>query len=342
MSLLHTENLDIGYRPARRPVVSVAEGLHLELLPGELVCLLGPNGAGKSTLLRTLAGMQPPLAGDILLMGESLAGLSAQALARRLSIVLTERLDTGPMTGYSLVALGRHPHTNWLGQLRPHDEALIQWAVAAVGAEALAARPVTELSDGERQKLLIARALAQEAPIILLDEPTAFLDLPRRVEIMRLLHHLAQSTQRAVLVSTHDLDLALRSAHRLWLLSRQGQMQVGAPEDLVLNGAFQEVFHSEGIEFDSFTGMFRVQAPARYQIQVKGEGLAALWTRRALERVGFSITTDAPWSVEVHADHSPPQWQLRHSSQQFPPSPSIYQLLQSLRQHFNPASVEQT
>ena len=294
--VLTTHDLTIGYT---RPALTVAEGITVELRAGELACLIGPNGAGKTTLMRTLAGMLPALAGHVELGGENVSTLKARELARRLSVVLTERVNVGNLSAYGLVALGRHPYTDWSGRLEKHDEAVVRWAIEAVGAKALAHRPVDELSDGERQKILIARALAQEPLAMLLDEPTAFLDLPNRVEVLRVLRQLSRMTGRAILLSTHDLDLALRSADVIWLLPGGGPLQVGAPEDLVLSGAFEAAFQSEGVIFDRQTGAFIIRTPHTGSVDLVGEGLAALWTRRALEREGFRIEHPASVRVEV-------------------------------------------
>jgi iron complex transport system ATP-binding protein len=289
MNILQTHDLTVGYT---RPHRAVAEGLNLTLAAGELVCLIGPNGVGKSTLLRTIAGLQAPLAGQITLLGDDLAHLSAHDLAQRLSMVLTERVDVGLLPAYHLVALGRHPYTDWSGRLTAHDEVVVRQAIEAVGAVALAHRPVNELSDGERQKIMIARALAQEPDLMLLDEPTAYLDLPRRVETMSLLRRLAHETGRGILLSTHDLDLALRGADRIWLLPHDGPMQTGAPEDLVLSGAFEAAFQGEGVLFDRQTGSFTIAENHRGRIKLEGEGLPAVWTQRALERAGFEISSN--------------------------------------------------
>jgi iron complex transport system ATP-binding protein len=295
-AILVSENVSIGYK------TPIHENVNLELLAGELVCLIGPNGAGKSTLIRTLAGMQRPLAGRVLLMGDEVQRMDSRSLAQRLSLVLTERAELGLLTGYALVSLGRHPYTDWAGNLSPRDEKVIRWAVAAVGAEEIAPRYVGELSDGERQKLMIARALAQEPALMILDEPTAFLDLPRRVEMMQLLRRLAHETNRAILLSTHDLDLALRNADKIWLLPRGAKMAVGAPEDLVLNGAFEAAFRSEGVVFDTLTGWFRAPIESQREISVIGNGVRAIWTERALERAGFLLVKAAPLCVEVLED----------------------------------------
>jgi len=301
--VLETCDLAIGYSaPVRR---QVAEQITVQLWPGELVCLLGPNGAGKSTLLRTLARMQRPLAGQVRLQGEDMGQLKPRDLARRLSVVLTERIEVSRLTVAALVALGRYPYTEWSGQLSAADDQIIHWALQTVGILELAHRSVTELSDGERQKAMLARALAQEPTVLMLDEPTAFLDLPRRVVIMNTLRRLAREGNYAILLSTHDLDLALRCADRIWLLPLQGPVQVGAPEDLVLNGALQTAFQSEGVEFDSYTGSFKLSQPIVGHVALSGDGLARRWTERALERAGFSLNeqaTDLHITVAVDID----------------------------------------
>jgi len=313
-AILATEHLSIGYAPRRGPRRIVASNLNLTLHAGEVVCLLGPNGVGKSTLLRTLVGMQPPLDGRVWLDGVDLSTLSAREIARRVSVVLTERVEVGQLTVYALVALGRHPHTDWTGRLTPHDEAIVRQALEAVNAVNLAGRLVHELSDGERQRVMVARALAQEPLVMVLDEPTAFLDLLRRVEIMRLLRRLAHETQRAMILSTHDLDLALRSADLLWLMAPGGVVHVGAPEDLVLGGAFEATFAAEGISFDSHQGHFRIHPPTQRRIALIGDGVTREWTARALERAGYAaVTPDEPVGlcIAVTGDGRQPCWEVR-------------------------------
>jgi len=217
------------------------------------------------------------------------AALSAQDLAQLLSVVLTDRVQVGILSVRDLVALGRYPYTDWTGRLTPEDDAVIEWAIRSANAQALTHRNVGALSDGERQKVMIARALAQQPEVMVLDEPTAFLDLPRRVEMMTLLQKLAHETNKAILLSTHDLDLALRSADRIWLLPEGGPLQVGAPEDLVLNGAFERAFQSDGVRFDTQTGAFQMQAQKGESVVLFGEGQSAYWMRRALERAGFWV-----------------------------------------------------
>ncbi len=291
--ILETHDLSIGYRLQKHARKVVAQQMFLSLLPGELVCLIGPNGVGKSTLLRTLTGLQPPLQGTVQVEGRNVASLSPLELAQRLSIVLTERVNVGMLSVFALVALGRYPYTDWMGRLSTEDREIVEWAIWSVGAEDLSARHVTELSDGERQKVMIARALAQQPHVMILDEPTAFLDVPRRVEIMSLLHHLANDTGTAILLSTHDLELALRSADRIWLMSADGQLDVGAPEDLVLSGAVERIFTNERVTFDPEHGAFLIAKPQHQRVTLQGNGIAGLWTRRALERAGFQVVSEA-------------------------------------------------
>lgn len=298
--ILETRELAIGYKGHRRPVRVVAHGIDVALTAGRFVCLLGPNGAGKSTLIRTLAGMQAPIKGTIFIAGEPLHALSARVLAQRMSLVLTQRVAVGMMPVMSFVALGRHPYTNWMGRLRREDKAAVSRALRDVGIEALAHRPVCELSDGERQKVKIARALTQEPQVMILDEATAFLDLPRRVELMNLLQRLAHESGRAVLLSTHDLDLALRSADRLWLLPPGGPLREGVPEDLVLEDAFSSTFSDEGIAFDKGSGAFMVAGRKKGAVALYGDGAPAIWTRRALERTGYRVVAGDATEISVH------------------------------------------
>lgn len=298
--MLTTSFLTIGYHHP------LASGLNLELRPAELVCLIGPNGVGKSTLLRTLAGMEKPLAGTVWLEGENLHRLPPLELAKRLAIVLTGRVESPLLTARELVSLGRHPYTDWLGRLTVRDKESVQRAMQMTDTLHFGARPLAQLSDGERQKVIIARALAQEPKTLLLDEPTAFLDLPRRVELLQLLRRLARQTGTAILLSTHDLDLALRLSDRLWLLSSAGKMEVGLPEELALNGAVARVFQSEGAYFDHAIGAFRVHQPVHGPISLEGNGYGVTdaWTWRALERLGYEVhngNSHHPVRVEVLA-----------------------------------------
>ena len=244
-SLYH---ITTGYR-SRHATHVVASDINATLPQGQLTCLLGPNGAGKSTLLRTLAAFQPPLAGEILLEGRPLTSYTTQELATRIGIVLTERPNIQGMTVAELVAMGRSPYTGFWGQLHDDDLAQVEEAIRLVGIEKLRRRNVNTLSDGERQKVMIAKTLAQQTPIILLDEPTAFLDYPSKVEVLLLLRRLAHQMNKTIFLSTHDLELALQTADNLWLLAAGEPLLIGTPGELAESGALPRFFHGPGIEF---------------------------------------------------------------------------------------------
>ena len=296
--VIETNNLSIGYmlKGGRRKCVH--ETLDLRLYAGEVTCLLGLNGAGKSTLLRTLCGFQPPLAGEILLDGKPLAAYTQGEFSRKVGVVLTEKTNAGGITVYELVALGRHPYTGFFGRLGQEDKTIIETSLQAVGIAHKAGNYVSELSDGERQKAMIAKALAQQCPIILLDEPTAFLDVTSRIETMVLLHDLAVERQKAILLSTHDLDLAIQLGDCLWLQERERPMVCGTPEDLILSGAFDTFFNKGEIGFDSRTGKLHIKAPS-IPVGVEGEELLAHWVGNALIRNGFKPSASSPDYINV-------------------------------------------
>lgn len=212
---LRAQDLAVGYR-SRGAGRAVLERINLDVHPGELVCLLGPNGIGKSTLLRTLARLQPALRGSIEIDGAPLEKLSAADLARRIGVVLTERISVESLPARRVVELGRYPHSGWLGRVSAHDRAVVEWAIEAVGATRFADRDIGRLSDGERQRIMVARALAQEPLLLVLDEPTAFLDFSSRTAVMELLRGLTRAGPLAVIVSTHEVELAWRTADVIW------------------------------------------------------------------------------------------------------------------------------
>ena len=287
VAAIETKGLCIGYllKGGKRKVVH--EDLNLQLVSGEVTCLLGLNGAGKSTLLRTLCGFQLPLGGEIRLMGKPLSGYSQANFSLTVGVVLTEKTNAGGITVYELVSLGRHPYTGFFGQLKKRDHVIIEQSLEAAGIAHKANNYVSELSDGERQKVMIAKALAQETPVIYLDEPTAFLDFPSKVEMMQLLHQLSRQTDKTIFLSTHDLELALQIADKIWLMDKVNGVTIGTPEDLSLNGSLSNFFARKGIAFDLETGLFRVANEYTSQIRLAGHGQKYAMVRKALQRNGI-------------------------------------------------------
>lgn len=301
MISLSTYDLSIGYSKKKNNYI-VQSGLNLELRPGELVCLIGPNGSGKSTLMRTLAGLQKSLAGDVFVSGENIHNLSQQNKALLISMVLTDRVDIDNATVFDIVSLGRFPYTHWWGGIAVEDKKIISDAIDLVHLNDKADQYLNELSDGERQRVMIAKALAQDTPIILLDEPTAHLDLPNRVEIMLLLHRLAHQTRKGILLSTHELDLALQAGDRIWLMDSKNGIECGVPEDLVFNGSFDKTFKSKNYIFNASNGNFSMNYPMVKNVSVSGNKTRMYWTLRALARAGYQVVENAEITIFINED----------------------------------------
>ena len=231
----------------------VASQLNATIWSGQLTCLIGSNGVGKSTLLRTIAAFQPKLGGALLVEGQEIQQYAAKELAQRISVVLTERLIMSNMTAYEMIALGRSLYTGFWGQMNESNRQVVDEAIELVGIQPLAKRMIDSLSDGERQKVMIAKALAQETPIILLDEPTAFLDFPSKVDMLQILLRLSREAHKTIFLSTHDLELALQIADQVWLLDDDHKLHMGPPKALASDGTLPSYFAAKGIDFDPET-----------------------------------------------------------------------------------------
>jgi iron complex transport system ATP-binding protein len=295
--LLSTKDLSVGYTPGN----SLFEKLNLSLSTGELVCFMGPNGVGKSTLIRTLSGLQDPLAGII-----------SDRSEKQIAVVLTDRISASHMTARELINYGRYPYLNWNISLSDKDQEIINRSISTVHIHSLLDKKLYELSDGQMQMVMIARALAQETPVLLLDEPTAHLDLNNRVEIMNLLRRLARIDGKAILVATHELDLALQTADLIWLSMLDKSIKTGVPEDLVLDESLDKVFQLKG--FDLKTGKVQHEAHREISVALFGDGYKYLWVRNALERMGFNISN--PGRFQVNIDESE-KLLLRFNGKQF-------------------------
>jgi iron complex transport system ATP-binding protein len=295
--MISAQELSVGFR-SRGKEQMLFEKIDVHLPPGELVCFMGSNGVGKSTLLKTLAGLLPPLAGKV------------TGLDQNVALVLTDKITAINMTVYDLVSFGRYPYLDWRISLSPSNIEIIEDAIRQVHLESLRNRKLNELSDGQLQLVMIAKALAQQTPVILLDEPTAHLDLNNRVEVMNLLRSLSRKLGKSILVTTHELDLALQTADLIWLATANKKIKTGIPEDLVLDGAFDEVFQFKG--FDLKTGKIEHEAHRKKEVQLLGTGYSFLWTKNALERSGYRVVEKAEIQITVFGE-SKTLWKLNGS-----------------------------
>jgi len=297
---------------------------------GELVALAGRNGSGKSTLLRVLAGLADPVSGQVQIDGIAMGAISRQEKARRISFVSTGLVSGDDLTVTEMVALGRYPHTGWWGALETGDKEMIKAALAAVSLEKFANRSVRSLSDGERQRVMIVRALAQDGEVIILDEPTAFLDLPNKFEMIHLLHQLSRKN-KAIIYSTHDLEAAWSYSDKLWLLYNSS-LHEGSPEDIGLSGLYNKLFKDSTVRLDSRTMRFRPERKTNKDLTLEGEDKEMLrWTKMALYRSGFTTSSASGESLIVHCISSgeKPEWILEHQGTR-ETFGSIYELISFL------------
>lgn len=330
--MIRLENLSVGYR-TKHGTNAVAEAINAEVKSGELTCLLGANGVGKSTLLRTLSAFQPKLAGAIYLEDKELDEYTDRQLARLVGVVLTERPDVQNLSVKDLIGLGRTPYTGFWGAMHQIDHDAVFRAAHLVGITHLMGRMADTLSDGERQKVMIAKALAQETPVILLDEPTAFLDFPSKVEMMLLLQRLSRGMNKAVFLSTHDLDLALQLADKVWLLGTGGRLSVGTPEDLALDGTLSRFFIRPGVAFDAGTGLFSVDTSCTRRVCLHADGLPAVLIKKALRRNGIEAVDEVQTDVCIEVKDG--LWFLVRRGQQPQAVASVDELLRLLLTSFS-------
>lgn len=320
---IELKQLSVGYDQPGEAPLEVLKNINLTAAPGEMVALIGCNGIGKSTLLRTISAFQPSLAGEIQISGKGLKTLNPKEIARIMSFVSTETIRIPNLSVFDLVAYGRFPYTNWIGMLADEDKSVVSEAIENVGLSGMAHKPVMHISDGERQRAMIARALAQDTPVIILDEPTAYLDVSNKYEIFHLLQILASEKKKTIILSTHDLNIALREVDKLWIVTETGNYQ-GAPEDAVLRGWLNLMFKNENIGFDEKEGEFFFRKNFKAKVKVEGEGLSLIWTLRALNRKGYQIVMQAEPDFRIIAQDN--RWELISSGGENV-FRSIYQLL---------------
>ncbi len=330
--ILSFDNLEIGFVSGRYRHILLPP-LNGSAKEGELIAVIGKNGIGKSTLLRSITGLQPVISGDLKLEGKSIIQYPRVKLAEKVGYISTEIVRVSNMRVYDLVSLGRYPYTNWLGRISDADDKIITGAIVKTGMGQFRDRPVTELSDGERQRAMIAMILAQDTKLMVMDEPTAFLDISSKFEIIHLMHELTRTRAKTIVFSTHDLSTAVNQADKIWLLKEQGILE-GAPEDLMLEGSFKTLFDESKVMFNSSDGTFTIPNEAKGKVFVSGGEEKRYWTEKALIRAGYSVT-DKKSSIEVEAPGGQnSKWKCRtpETAQEFN---TIYELIAWIRDgHF--------
>lgn len=286
--ILTIDALRIGYKAGGEEKV-VLQDLNSTALRGELIAIIGKNGAGKSTLLRTITGLHRSLGGKIYFEGKNILDYSRMELAQKVGYISTEIVRASNMSVYDLVALGRFPYTNWTGRIDKENHRFIMEAIENAGMMPFRSRYIGELSDGERQRAMIARILAQDTGLMVMDEPTAFLDIGSKYEILHLMHNLAKTSGKTIIFSTHDLHMAISQADKIWLLSDLNLME-GAPEDLMIQGDFDHIFDSSAVKYNSDHGTFTFRSDEKGSIYIEGEGILRHWTEKAVNRAGFAVS----------------------------------------------------
>jgi iron complex transport system ATP-binding protein len=283
------KGVSIGYHERSSASVVVKRDLSIKAMGGEMVALIGGNGIGKSTLLKTIAGFQTPLGGELLIRQRPASAYSSEELAREMSFVSTEIVRVANLSVREMVGLGRFPYTGWLGQLGEADHQIVEEAIQQVGLSGYENRPINRISDGDRQRAMIARALAQDTSIIVLDEPTAFLDISNKYEIVRILHKLADEQGKCIIYSTHDLNTALSKSDRIWLMLEDKVVE-GIPEEISTKGYLSELFpNNHHLYFDADKGDFSIRKEKKGIVNLSAVGPQLLLASKALERLGFEV-----------------------------------------------------
>jgi len=308
--ILSIESLLIGYLSGKKSKI-LLPALNAKAYHGELIAMIGQNGIGKSTLLRTITGLQVAINGTINIDGKPISNYSRIDFAQHIGYISTEQVRVSNMKVYDLVALGRFPHTDWLGKLTGNDHAIIMDSIEKVGMQFFINNYVTELSDGERQRVMIARVLAQDTDLLVMDEPTAFLDIKSKYEIVHLLHDLSKKRGKTIIFSTHDLNIAVSEADKIWLILKDS-FKEGAPEDLIIGGALDELFKDSLVRFNQADGSFTFRNEFKGNFNLKGEGISKLWTEKALNRAGYSLSySNEGLKIEVITQNGELRWLVR-------------------------------
>ncbi len=330
-SILSIQNVDFGYLTKSMKNTLLSE-VHMDVKQHELIGLIGRNGSGKSTMLRTIVRLQKTLNGNVFLNGKNISNFQRFEFAKSVAFVSTEFMEPESMTIRELVSLGRFPYTNWIGNLSKEDHEIIDESLNMVGISSLANKRINEVSDGERQKAMIARTLAQSTPVIILDEPTVFLDIPAKYDLINLLRDLTDKG-KVIIYSSHDLNIAMKFSDRLWIID-QTKVHDGSPEDMILNNTLAKIFESEKIFFNPENGEFELKRNSTNKVFLSGDNhLGMTWTKHALIRNGFTITDSVSNSLKVFIQKKNGKliWILQKDKQNLLYQ-SIYELVNALNQ----------
>lgn len=284
--IIQAQNLDVGY--GKNAVIS---DVNIDAMKGQVICLLGPNGAGKSTILRTLSGLLAPVKGVVRVEGIEIKKMKTKEIAQKISLVLTDSVAPSLTTVYELISMGRTPYTNFLGRLSDEDKKIIDESLEIVGASFLKERFYEQLSDGEKQKVMIARALVQEPELIILDEPTSHLDIKHKVEVIKVLQKLSNERGITCILSLHDIDLALKGCQIVCLVNNGRVLAQGIPEDIIYDGVIKELYEIKGAEYNELYGSVELKGLSSNDVFVTGGGASGTNLYRALSRKGFGITS---------------------------------------------------
>ncbi|MDD2243671.1 MAG: ABC transporter ATP-binding protein [Dysgonamonadaceae bacterium] len=336
MAFLQLNNLNVGYFNSNKSNI-IQKDINLSAEKGELIALIGTNGCGKSTLLRSISCLQPVISGEVLLDGHDVLRMKPKKRATQISVVLTSIESVASFTVKELISIGRDPFTGWLGKLSVEDDEIIHKAIEVTHLQGFENRNIHQLSDGERQRVFIARAMAQDTPLMLLDEPTSHLDLPNRINTLLLLQKLAHQTSKTILISTHELETAMQVADKIWLMKKNAGVSVGTPEDLILTGKINTAFDSNNSGndyiFDEMSGGFSINQQKSEVIDVEvngGNELIRKWTIQALRKNGYNIVDNA--LIEILPDVETRSWQIRMGNKSTTVR-SIEELIIDLKKH---------
>ncbi|MFC2138121.1 ABC transporter ATP-binding protein [Bacteroidota bacterium] len=329
--ILNISDLEIGYFQKNQKK-SIFKNISLSARKGELIALIGRNGVGKSTLLKSIARINNFINGKILIHGKPIHEYNLKDWAKKLSFVSTEPVNITNLTVKELVTLGRHPYTNWMFSLTNEDHEVIDKSISIIKINHISSKNIDEISDGERQRALIARTLAQNTDIIILDEPTAYLDLPNKFEIIHLLRELSKNENKTIIFSSHDLNIAITEADKIWLMDEKNIFE-GAPEDLVINGTFERLFDNSEVNFNKSSGEVKLMHKSTGEVFLSGSGIEYIWTQRSLERLSIVVSIDKtlPIKVRIVNVNNIINWELELYDEKFVFN-SIYELNLHLKQ----------